>query len=98
MAPTPFFYKLSTNLAESCSGKGIRNFNLMVFISRIFKFYVEGFKSMTWGKTLWLVIFIKAFIMFAVLKAFFFPNFLNTEFETDEQRAVHVLDEITTIK
>lgn len=70
----------------------------MEFVGRIFRFYINGFKSMTWGKTLWLVIFIKAFIMFAVLKAFFFPNFLNTEFETDEQRAKHVLNEITTIK
>ena len=36
---------------------------------------------MTLGKTLWLIIGIKLFIMFAILKVFFFPNFLkqNTE-------------------
>ena len=36
---------------------------------------------MTLGKTLWLIIGIKFFIMFAILKVFFFPNFLkqNTE-------------------
>lgn len=32
---------------------------------------------MTLGKTLWLIIGIKLFIMFAILKVFFFPNFLR---------------------
>jgi hypothetical protein len=29
------------------------------------------------GKTLWAIILIKLFIMFAILKVFFFPNFLK---------------------
>jgi hypothetical protein len=32
---------------------------------------------MTLGKTLWAVILIKLFIIFVVLKIFFFPNFLK---------------------
>ena len=32
---------------------------------------------MTLGKTLWLIIFIKLFIMFFVLKLFFFPNYIK---------------------
>jgi hypothetical protein len=32
--------------------------------------------------------------MFAVLKLFFFPNYLKTRFQTDEQRADHVLEQI----
>lgn len=44
---------------------------------RIFRFYVEGFRSMTVGKTLWAIILIKLFIMFAILKVFFFPDFLG---------------------
>lgn len=32
---------------------------------------------MTLGKTLWLVILIKLFIIFAILKIFFFPNTLK---------------------
>jgi len=51
---------------------------------------------MTLGKTLWKIIFIKLFIMFAVLKIFFFPNFLNTQFSTDEQRAGYVMEQITS--
>ncbi|MGL5771486.1 MAG: DUF4492 domain-containing protein, partial [Bacteroidales bacterium] len=36
--------------------------------TRIFLFYYEGFKSMTLGKTLWLIIIIKLAIMFGLLK------------------------------
>jgi len=50
---------------------------------------------MTVGKTLWKIIFVKLFIMFAVLKLFFFPDFLSTQFDTDAQRADHVMEQIT---
>ena len=63
--------------------------------SRVFGFYRDGFRQMTIGKTLWKIIFIKLVIMFAVLKLFFFPNFLSTNFETDEQRADYVLGQLT---
>jgi hypothetical protein len=67
-------------------------------IKRIFEFYLQGFRSMTWGKTLWKIILIKLFIMFAVLKLFFFPDLLQRDFDTDEERGDHVLDQITNIK
>ena len=51
-----------------------------------------------WGKQVWLVILIKLFIMFVILKLFFFPNFLKTNFDTDEQRSEHVLDNLTNTK
>lgn len=47
------------------------------FIYRVFDLYYDGFRSMTLGKTLWLVILIKLFIIFFVLKLFFFPNFIK---------------------
>lgn len=53
---------------------------------------------MTVGKTLWLIIFIKLFIMFAILKIFFFPNILKSNFNTDEERSNHVIEQITNIK
>ena len=40
----------------------------------IWNFYLEGFRSMTLGRTLWLIILVKLFIMFFILKIFFFPN------------------------
>jgi hypothetical protein len=62
---------------------------------RIYRLYRDGFRQMTVGRTLWKIIFIKLFIMFAVLKFFFFPDFLATNFSTDAQRADHVIDQLT---
>ncbi len=44
---------------------------------RFFNLYYDGFKGMTLGKTLWLIILIKLFIMFFILKLFFFPNYVK---------------------
>ena len=61
---------------------------------KVIAFYQNGFKAMTVGRTLWKIILIKLLVMFAVLKLFFFPNYLNTNFQTDEQRADHVLEQL----
>ncbi len=53
---------------------------------------------MTTGKKLWLIIFIKLFIMFAILKVFFFPNVLNKNFKTDEERSNYVIEQLTKSK
>ena len=47
-------------------------------VVNIWRFYLEGFRSMTLVRTLWLIILVKLFIMFFVLRLFFFPRFLNT--------------------
>ncbi len=65
-----------------------------IFI-RIFRFYYEGFKNMTVGKRLWLIILIKLFVFFVILRLFFFPDFLKTRFNTDEQRGDYVLEQLT---
>ena len=66
---------------------------------QIWKFYYDGFRSMsTWGKQIWIIILIKLAIMFLVLKLFFFPNFLNTNFSTEEQKSKHVLENLTNTK
>jgi len=44
---------------------------------KAFDLYYDGFRKMRLGKTLWAIIIIKLFIMFAILKVFFFPNFLK---------------------
>jgi len=50
---------------------------------------------MTWGRRLWGIILIKLFIMFAVLRLFFFPDILQKEFSSDEERSNHVLEQLT---
>ena len=62
---------------------------------RIYHFYREGFRAMTLGKTLWKIILIKLIVLFAVLKLFFFPDFLQSNFVTDQDRADHVFKQIT---
>ena len=62
---------------------------------KVFDFYRDGFANMTVGKSLWKIIFIKLIVMFAVLKLFFFPNYLKEKYDTDEQRANHVLEQLT---
>ncbi|MEG1539050.1 MAG: DUF4492 domain-containing protein [Muribaculaceae bacterium] len=63
-------------------------------VLRIFNFYVEGFKSITLGKTLWIIILVKLFIMFFILKLFFFPNILNSLYDNDADKAQHVRSEM----
>ncbi len=63
-------------------------------LSRIFYFYLDGFRAMTLGKTLWAIILIKLFIFFFVLKLFFFPNFLTSRYDTDDERAEYVSGEL----
>ncbi len=64
------------------------------FLRKLYIFYHDGFRNMTVGKTLWAIILIKLFIMFVVLRIFFFPNFLNTHFKTDESKAKYVGTEL----
>lgn len=47
------------------------------FLHKIFDLYYDGFRQMTLGRTLWAIILIKLFIIFVVLKLFFFPNFIK---------------------
>ena len=54
------------------------------FLYKVYDLYYDGFKNMTLGRTLWAIILIKLFIMFAILKVFFFHNFLKEHAQGDE--------------
>jgi len=56
----------------------------MHFARQVFDLYYDGFRNMHLGKTLWTIILIKLFIIFAVLKVFFFPDFLKSHADGDE--------------
>ena len=47
------------------------------FIYRIWSLYADGFRQMTVGRTLWMLIAVKLVIIFAILKWLFFPNFIK---------------------
>lgn len=51
----------------------------------IWRFYRDGFRQMTWGRVLWLIIIVKLVVMFGVLRLFFFPDFLATMSADDDK-------------
>ena len=69
--------------------------NPIKIFDSVYTFYRDGFRGMTLGKKLWKIILIKLFVMFVILKLFFFPNFLNTNFHTDQEKGNFVLEQIT---
>ncbi len=63
----------------------------MKILSNIFYFYYDGFRSMTIGRTLWLIIAIKLIVIFAVLRVFFFQPTLHG---SDEEKADQVRENL----
>ncbi len=61
---------------------------------KVIRFYADGFRNMTWGRRLWGIILIKLFIMFAILRLLFFPDILKQQFDNDEERSNHVLEQL----
>ena len=71
----------------------VRPMNKNGFWHRAFDLYYEGFRNMTLGKTLWAIILIKLFIIFVVLKIFFFPNYIS-ERASDGRESDFVADQM----
>ena len=64
-------------------------------LKRVFHFYIDGFRNMSgWGRRVWIIILIKLFIMFAILKIFFFQDFLSKNFDNDKDRSEHVINQL----
>lgn len=55
------------------------------FLYRVFDLYYDGFRQMRLGRTLWAIILIKLFIIFVILKLFFFPNFIKEHAKKGEE-------------
>jgi hypothetical protein len=68
--------------------------NTSIF-DRLFSFYYDGFRNMSgWGKKVWIIIIIKLFIIFAIFRLFFFPDFLGKKYNNDKQRSEYVMDQL----
>ncbi|HEX2975360.1 MAG TPA: DUF4492 domain-containing protein [Bacteroidales bacterium] len=67
----------------------------VTLISRIWRFYYDGFRNLSWwGRKMWIIIIIKLLIIFAVLKVFFFHDFLKSKFHNDKDRSEYVMDQL----
>ncbi|MFA5814164.1 MAG: DUF4492 domain-containing protein [Bacteroidales bacterium] len=63
---------------------------------KVWRFYIDGFKDLSvWGRSVWIIILIKLFILFVVIRLFFMPDVLKKNYKTDEQRSRHVLENLT---
>lgn len=69
--------------------------SIKTIFTKIAYLYIDGFKNMKTGKLLWKIILFKFVVFILIMKIFFFPNFLKTNFTTDEERSHHVLDNLT---
>lgn len=58
-------------------------------------FKSQRFSQLSLWKKLGLIVVIKLIIMFLVLKIFFFPDFLKTNFNSDKDRSDYVIDQLT---
>lgn len=61
----------------------------------IYRFYSDGFRSMTVGRKLWAIVILKLAIIFLVFRLFFFPNVLQENYDNDDDRARAVASELT---
>lgn len=65
-------------------------------LRNLFLFYYEGFRTLSWwGKKVWLIIIIKLCIIFLLLRLFFFPDFLKSNFKSDSERSDYVIEQLT---
>ena len=65
----------------------------------LIKLYQYGFSIMSKeSRTLWIIALIKLFVMFGILKIFFFKDFLKTQFKDDKQRMEYLQKNFTEIK
>jgi hypothetical protein len=62
---------------------------------KLFFFYYDGFKNMTVGKSLWVIILLKLFIFFGIFRVFFFPDILNKNFKTESEKSNYIIQELT---
>lgn len=66
-------------------------------MKKVLDFYLNGFRNLPgWARSIWFIVLIKLFIMFFILKIFFFPNFLKSKHDNDKERADYVIEQITT--
>lgn len=65
------------------------------FFGRVVDLYVDGFRNMTVGRTLWVLIIVKVLLLLFVFKLLFFPDILQSNYSTDAERAQAVRSSLT---
>lgn len=67
-------------------------------IKYLFNNFIYTIKKSSVAKKVMIVLCIKLFIIFIILKIFFFPDFLKTKFDNQKERSNYVLEQLTKSK
>lgn len=68
-------------------------------LKQVIDFYIGIFKNLSKiGKIVLIIVLIKFFVFFAILKPFFFKNYLKTNFKTEQKIEEHVINQLTNTK
>lgn len=59
----------------------------MSFLAKTWAMYRDGFRAMTVGRSLWLIIAVKLAVMFLIIRMFLMPDTLSQAASDDESRA-----------
>ncbi|MBQ8099577.1 MAG: DUF4492 domain-containing protein [Bacteroidaceae bacterium] len=57
-------------------------------MSSVFRFYRDGFRQMTLGRTLWVLILIKLFVIFVIMRLLFFQPAMKGLSNDEKQQRV----------
>ena len=66
-------------------------------LHRVFRFYADGFRNMTVGRTLWAIIILKLVVIFGILRVFFFHDYI-AERAAEGEEAAFVHEQIINAK
>ncbi len=66
----------------------------MISIKNIYRFYIDGFRNMKLGRTLWKIIFIKLGVIFLVLNYFIHDKSLKSEYKTYDEKVNFVYENL----
>ncbi len=70
----------------------------MTIVRRIIDFYKSAWHASVaspTGRRLWLILIVKISVLLVLFKVIFFPDKLNTEYDTDAERAEAVRSALT---
>lgn len=66
----------------------------MISITSIYNFYLDGFKNMKVGRTLWKILLIKLLVIFVVLNYFIDDKSLKSEYKTYDEKVNFVYENL----
>lgn len=66
------------------------------FVYRLATMYRDGYRNHPLARTLFWLILIKVAILLLVFKLWLMPNYLNSNFDTDEEKAASVRNTLIT--